>query len=142
MTPHPYNQKLVIHNDAGITMQSLIIFISALFACLGLLIYLLYSGEKAAYDITIKHDLLSFANVQKLYMVSNDRYLGTVDDVISNAPHTPSTITLNDFMPSKGIIITIVSASPFIAQARHQDSPSLFEYDFSTDAITDKTGVH
>lgn len=142
MIKEPANhQRKLIDNETGLTMQGLIIFMVCLFAGLGLLVYLLYSGEKAAYEITIKHDLLSFAKIERLYLAGKNQYIGKIDDVISNSPATPSTLSLEDFLPSQGVIITIISVDPFIVQGRHQDSASLFEYNFSTDAITDIKGA-
>ena len=80
-----------------------------------------------------------------MYFTENNTFLGNVGQSIRN-DGVASDFVLADFMPSKGISITIIAGSandpfdpgnPYIAQSQHMDNASKkYEYNFLTKKMT------
>jgi hypothetical protein len=120
-----------LRNRRGISTPGLIAFAVVLIIVFVIAFMLLRAGKRAAYEITAKHDLRLFADVEQAYFAENNQYIGNAGDVISNDPDTASTLSVPGFTPSEGVIITIISSDPFVASCTHKKAPAKFEYDFA-----------
>ncbi len=119
----------------GIGVVGLIAFIACLIILIIVVLWVLAVGKKTAYEIAARHDLTKFVQAQDAYYNDNDRYKGSVEDVISNDPEKPSTFSLGRFTPSEGVVITIISDDPFIVVSRHNKMNAAFEYNFVVGVI-------
>jgi len=131
----------------GFTLVELLIVI----VILGILVAMGFLGVRAytakAYNITVKHDLLSFVKAQEIYLAEKARYLGTQGDYLKGGSATG---TLNreelKYSPSPGVRIDIISgdgASPdgppaFRAEATHDMASLVYVYNFSTHEYTER----
>ena len=72
----------------GFTLVELLIVI----VILGILVAMGFLGVRAytakAYNITVKHDLLSFVKAQEIYLAEKARYLGTQGDYLKGGSVT------------------------------------------------------
>lgn len=125
----------MVNNSNGITLVGLIAFIICLVIVTIVFLLVLKAGKKAAYEITAKHDLRKFVEAEESYYAENEEYLGEEGDVISNDPDNPSTFSLEEFTPSEGVTITIISEDPFIATSKHSKADTVFEYNFEEGVI-------
>jgi hypothetical protein len=63
--------------------------------------------------------------------------MGAAGDVISGDPAVPSTISLQAFVPSTQVVITIDAIDPvFTASATHTSTDTVWQYRHDTGEIT------
>lgn len=122
--------RLRLRDNNGITIVGLIAFMVCLAIIVMVSLLVLRAGKRAAYEITAKHDLRLFIDTEEAYYAENEEYRGDEGDVISNVPDKASTFSLEGFTPSEGVIITVISANPFIVTSKHVKAKAVFEYNF------------
>ena len=113
----------------------------AIFVIIGLVValVLIKSGQKYAFEITAKHDLLNFVQIEQAYYAENNEHSADSGDIISGDPEIASTFTLKNFRPSPGVIIKILSRQPFIITCSHKKTDKVFKYNFEFGLLTEKT---
>lgn len=119
---------------------------------LALVVVLAIAGFKLvvakADRITMRHDLENFVKAQKIFKAEYKHYLGEKGDFIDFGKPPTGKLAVPDllFTPSEGVIIVITSGSgknyigppAFKAMAKHDRSGYTYEYDFSTETITER----
>ena len=101
---------------------------------------------RKAYNVTVSHDLKSFATAEEAYFAVWNRYMGKAGDYVKggNPPVGTLDITELKFHPSEGVTIEIISGDedgrgdPFIARADHEKATKKYVYDFSTSRLTEE----
>jgi prepilin-type N-terminal cleavage/methylation domain-containing protein len=93
--------------------------------------------QKACITIA-RYDLRKFFEAEQVYLSEHNAYIGSVGDVISNAPGIESTFTVEGYSPSKNTYITITNDDPLTAQARQLGIEVIFECDILTGLITER----
>jgi hypothetical protein len=113
----------------------------ALFVIIGLVValVLIKSGQKYAFEITAKHDLLNFVQIEQAYYAENDEHSADSGDIITGDPEIVSTFSLKNFRPSPGVTIKILSREPFVITSRHKETNKVFRYNFEFGLLTEKT---
>jgi hypothetical protein len=111
-----------------------------LFIIIGLIVALILikSGQRYAFEITAKHDLLNFVKIEQAYYAEYGEHSAEPGDIISGVPEITSTFSLKNFSPSSGVIIRILSQDPFIVTSSHEKTGKNFEYNFNFGLITEK----
>jgi len=135
MTRTKYNFPPLLIRCEGISVIGVAAFIICLIIVITVTLLVLRAGKRAAYEITAKHDLRQFVEFEKAYYAENDEYLGEEGDIISNDPDKTSALSLEEFTPSDGVTITIISDDPFIVISKHNKSNVVFEYNFEEGII-------
>ena len=112
----------------------------ALFFIIGLIValVLIKSGQRYAFEITAKHDLLNFVKIEQAYYAENNEHSADSGDIISGVPEIPSTFSLRNFVPSSGIVIEILSQDPFTITSFHVKTDKIFVYNFNFGLITEE----
>jgi Tfp pilus assembly protein PilE len=94
-----------------------------------------------AYNITVKHDLKSFADAQEVYLSNHNIYHGRAGDYIAGGnPPSGSLVSAEfNFRPSEGVKIEIIGhGDAFTAQASHKSATKKYKYNFATGQITEE----
>lgn len=132
--------------DKGFSAMELtiiIVILCAFFLAAGIVLKV---TSKSAYDITAKHDLKAFADYQDFYYKLNNKCLGELGQSLRN-DGVPSDLIVENYSISEGICITVIAGSaeepydkdnPFILQAKHEKSDTVFEYNFQTGKLTER----
>jgi prepilin-type N-terminal cleavage/methylation domain-containing protein len=121
-------------------------------AILGILMTIGMTGfqyyRTKAYEITIRHDLASFAVAEGAYRAVYNVYLGVTGDFIDGGPPRSGTLdtTALGFSPSPGVRIEIVSGdgqhpddgTPFKVRGNHPQVKKKFVYNFFTQQTTEE----
>ena len=97
--------------------------------------------QNRAYNITVKHDLKSFATAQMDYFVTHNSYHGSSGDYIEggNPPSGPLVSPEFSFRPSEGVTIRLTGqGAAFTAQASHRSATKKYKYNFATGEITEE----
>jgi prepilin-type N-terminal cleavage/methylation domain-containing protein len=118
-----------------IEVMIVVVIIAVLAATAGLL----YTPMRQKACIAIaRYDLKKFFEAEQLQLTENNAFVGTIGDIISNAPGIPSTITVPDYSPSSNTYITITNDDPFTAEARQLGFEVVFECNVQTGIITER----
>lgn len=136
----PQLKKFYCTNKA-FTMVELIIAMLIIGTLTAIAIGAFQYYKSRAYNITVKHDLKSFAVAQEDYFNIHNAYHGTTGDYIEGG--TPATGPLVssefNFRPSEGVKIEITGhGAAFTAQASHKSATKKYNYNFTTSQITEK----
>jgi len=133
-------------NAGGFTLIELLTILAILGILSALAAMFLLGSRTTAYEITIKHDLRIFSEVQEGYFVDHDTFVGSNGQSI-RSDGVNSDFELVGFSPSKGVCITITSGdpgnpfdpgNPYIVEGKHTAVASVFEYNFLTKTTTKK----
>lgn len=132
------------HCYSGFTLLELVMVIAIIAILTTLAITFFVATRRAAYEITVKHDLKNFVTAQELYFTDGGRFLGNPGQVIQSEG---SDFSLPTLRLSPGVAITVVSGDPnnphsqtdpFIAEAGHVNLTTVFQYNGWTNNITEK----
>ena len=146
-TPHavkPVNPMNL--SRPGFTTMELVILISVIGAFFIAGALFLTITSRSAYDITAKHDLQEFVDFESYYFKLTNRCIGQQGQSIRN-DGLDSEIDIENYSVSEGICITIVAGdpmnpndpdNPFIIQAKHEKSDTVFEYNFATGKMIER----
>lgn len=125
----------------GFTLIELVVVVAILVTIITLGYLGLSNYLTKAYNITAKHDLMSFVKAQEVYRATYGRYLGAQGDYMEGGDLPTGSLSRDDlkYAPSKGVRIEIVSgdgAAPngpptFRAEASHPSADMIYTYDFS-----------
>jgi len=137
-----------LHGNAvqAYTMVELVAIICIIFLIMLFGYLLLRSGKKAAFTITAKHDLVMFVELMDDYYIENNRFIGVIGHTIRNDGR-PSDYVLKHFIPSQGVVITVVAGdpedpynpdNPYIVESRHISVETAFDYNFVDRGIVHK----
>lgn len=130
----------------GFTTMELVIVIAVIGAFFIAGAVFLTITSRSAYDITAKHDLQEFADFQVYYFKLTNRCLGQQGESIRN-DGVESDIEIENYTVSEGVCITIVSGdpmnpnnpdNPYIIQARHEKSDTVYEYNFQSGKMIER----
>ncbi|MCG8472395.1 MAG: hypothetical protein MI742_11115 [Desulfobacterales bacterium] len=108
-------------------------------------LFIQFSRESAC-NITTRHDLLLFADFQKFHHNMHGTCLGEQGQSLRN-DGLKSSLLVENYSLSKGVSITVITgdpcapydqANPYILQAKHTRSNTVFEYNFATDRIIER----
>jgi prepilin-type N-terminal cleavage/methylation domain-containing protein len=133
-----------VSNAKGFTMMELMIVIAIILLLAAIGMHTLFKARSKAMEITIMHDLSSFAKLEQEYFLKNDSFAGNPGESIRN-DGKPSDFHLDNFKPSENIIIKILSGDPenpysdfdpIIAESRYTGNSNVYEYNFNTKKIT------
>jgi prepilin-type N-terminal cleavage/methylation domain-containing protein len=101
-----------------------------------------------AYEITVRHDLESFAKAEEVYRALYNVYLGAAGDFLDGGPPRSGTLDAAAllFSPSPGVRIEIVSgdgqhpndSAPLKVRASHPEVKKKFVYNFFTQKTTEE----
>ena len=134
--------KYSLSDLSGPQLKTILMLIAfAIFVIIGLVValVLIKSGQKYAYEITAKHDLLNFVQIEQAYYAEYNDHSADSGDILSGDPEIASTFSLKNFRPSPGITIEILSREPFIITCSHKKTDKVFEYNFQFGLLTEKT---
>lgn len=136
----PRHKKLYC-TDKAYTMIELLItmFIIGILAAIAIGAFQYYKYK--AYNITVKHDLKSFATAQQDYFNTHNAYHGSSGDYIEGGhpPSGPLVSSEFNFLPSEGVIIRLTGqGATFTAQASHRSATKKYNYNFTTGQITEE----
>ena len=121
----------------GFTLIELVVVISIIGILAGIAVTILFSSRKMAQEITAKHDLKMFVETEDAYYLEYGSFKGAAGDIISGDPSVPSTISLQGFIPSSQVVITINAIDPvFTASATHTNTERVWQYRHDTGEIT------
>lgn len=128
---------MTFRDNRGFTLIELMVVISIIAILSGIAIAILSSSRKMAQEVTAKHDLNKFVQVQDAYNLEHGSFKGTAGDIISGDPSVPSTLSLTAFRPSPQVVITINSVDPlFTVSATHTTTGTVWHYRHDTGEIT------
>jgi prepilin-type N-terminal cleavage/methylation domain-containing protein len=133
-------------DGAGFTLIEVLIVVAIVGVLASIALSYMISARRAAYETTAHHDLDQFVKDQVAAYGQNERFAGEVGQSIRQDP-AASDFSLQSFRPSAGVVITVVSGdpatpydstNPYVARARHQSAPGIFEYNFATGQTTEQ----
>lgn len=133
-------------NAGGFTLIELLTAVAILGILTAIAVLFLVGSRETAYEITIKHDLQTFAKVQEGHFADHDTFIGGNGQSV-RSDGVDSDFELKGFAPSKGVCITIISGepenpfdpgNPYIVEGKHDAVKSVFEYNFVTKITTEK----
>lgn len=133
-------------NRVGFSTMELVILISVISAFFIAGAIFLTITSRSAYDITAKHDLQEFVDFESYYFKLTNRCIGQQGQSIRN-DGIESDIVIENYTVSEGVCITIIAGdpmnpndpdNPFIIQAKHEKSETVFEYNFAEGEITER----
>ncbi len=121
-------------------------------AILGILMAVGLTGvqfyKSKAYEITLRHDVESFAKAQEVYRAENNVYLGAAGDFLEGGPPRSGSLDAAAlaFSPSAGVRIEIVSGDgrhpddgdPIRVRFSHPQVKKRFVYNFFTQRTTEE----
>lgn len=144
---HVFHSNPVDRNNGfGFTKMEIMIVVAVIGAFFLAGAIFLTLTSRSAYDITAKHDLQEFADFQVYYFKLTNRCLGQQGQSIRNDGIT-SDIEIENYTVSEGVCITIVSGdpmkpndpdNPYIIQAKHEKSDTVYEYNFQTGKMIER----
>lgn len=107
----------------------------------------LFLHQKKAYEIVVRADLENFIKVQDENLINEDKFIGRKGESI-NSDKSTSDFNFNNWSPSEGVCITIISGdpnnpydanNPYMIRLTHKKlSNKIFEYNFCTDRYIQK----
>ena len=130
--------------NAGFTIIELLVVIGILAILAAIAISVLFSTRQNAYEITARHDLNAFVQIQESYYAENDVFIGTVGQVIRD-PNGSSDFELPTFRASEGVVLTVAGgdpdnpydkSAPYIMESKHRSAPTTYVYNFVTGQYT------
>ena len=143
MPSSSHNTAPAAASTKGYTLVELLITIAIVGILFAIASLVVIKYKKAAYKITAKHDLMSFVKAEAAYFTEYGVYKGKKGQKIRN-DGKPSSLALDGFMPTKGVVITIKKGIPkrpdvaFVAESEHQQSDTKFRFNFKTGKLKEK----
>ena len=134
------------HASEAYTLVELVVIICIIFIIMLFGYILLRNGKNAAFTIVAKHDLVTFVGLMDDYFIENDRFIGAIGHAIRNDGN-PSDYVLKHFIPSEGVVITVVSGdpedpynpdTPYVVESLHVSVETAFDYNFADRVIAQK----
>ena len=142
-----HNQICGLKKDAAFTLVELMVVLAILGILAAIGVSVIVNTKKSAYAVIAQYDLQSFAKSEEAYFMENNVFLGNAGQSYRNDGGT-SDFVLNDFTPSKDVVITIISGvvtnpfdpgNPYAAQSFHSQEPDIkYEYNFLTKQLIKK----
>jgi prepilin-type N-terminal cleavage/methylation domain-containing protein len=132
--------------QSGLTLMELMIVVAIIGILAAISVTFLWKTRQRAKEITLRHDLKSFALVQEAYFADTSEFAGLVGASIRN-DGVASDFSLPPYLPSKRVVITITSgdpydpyneSDPFTVEAHYVGSTVTMEFNFRDQQIIEK----
>ena len=131
------HKEIVTGGDTGFTLIELVVVIAIIAIIGAIAITILIRSRRMAEEITAKHDLNNFVQIQNTYNLEHGSFKGTAGDVVSGDASVPSTLALEGFTPSPQVVVTINSVDPLlVVSATHRNTNTVWQYRQDTGQIT------